>query len=303
MAPLIPGAERRQVEIDTADAGRLSLQVSELGDGPPVLMLHGWPQHSGAWRLLAPLLAERHRVICPDLRGFGGSDAPGRGYDPETFAADALALLDALGLERAFLVGHDWGCTSGFVTCFMAPRRIQAFLGLSAPVPWIRPSPKLLAGAWRSWYVFVMASPLGPWALQRDPGRIAAGIVSDTVHPCISEEEALGYAQSLARPGSARATQLLYRSYIRAVGDAFRGHPAPRLTVPTRLLFGSQDSFLSTDVVKGHEGHADDMSVELIEDSGHFVPEEKPELVAQRALELFSSSSDPPDASSRTGAP
>lgn len=303
MAPLIPGAERREVEIETADSGRLRLQVAELGEGPPVLMLHGWPQHAGAWRLVAPLLAERHRVICPDLRGFGSSDAPGRGYDPETFAADALALLDALGLERACLVGHDWGGASGFVACFMAPERIQAFLALSVPVPWIRPSLRLLAGAWRSWYVFAMASPLGPVALQRRPDRIAANIVRDTVHPCISEEEALGYAQSLARPDSARATQLLYRSYMRAVADAFSGDPAPRLTVPTRLLFGSQDSFLSTEVVKGHEGHADDMSVELIEDSGHFLPEEKPELVAQRALELFSSSSDPPDASSRTGAP
>jgi pimeloyl-ACP methyl ester carboxylesterase len=302
MAPLIPAAERRHVEIEAVD-GPLRVHVAELGEGPPVLMLHGWPQHSGAWRKVAPLMAGSHRLICPDLRGFGASDAPAGGYDAETFAADALALMDALELERAFLVGHDWGGFAGFLACFMAPRRIRAFVCLNAPIPWPRQSARLVAGAWRSWYVLAMASPLGPWALERHPRRIADGIRSDNVHPAISEQDAIDYAARLARPHSRRATQLLYRSYLRALAGALRGPPPPRLTVPTRLLFGMNDRLLSTEVVKGHEGHADDMEVELVEDSGHFIPEEKPELVAERALQLFSSSSAPADASSRTGAP
>jgi pimeloyl-ACP methyl ester carboxylesterase len=302
VAPLIAGAERRHVEIEAVD-GPLRVHVTELGQGPPVVMLHGWPQHAGVWRKVAPLMAGRHRLICPDLRGFGASDAPGHGYDSQTFATDALALMDALELERAFLMGHDWGGFAGFLACFMAPQRIRAFVPLNAPIPWQRQSPRLLAGAWRSWYVLVMASPLGPWVLERHPRQIAEGMRRDNVHAAISEQESIDYAARLARPGSGRATQLLYRSYLRSVAGAVRGEPAPRLTVPTRLLFGTNDRFLSTEVVKGHEGHADDMTVELVEDSGHFIPEEKPELVAQRALELFSSSSDPAEASSRTGAP
>jgi pimeloyl-ACP methyl ester carboxylesterase len=302
VAPLIPRAERRRVEIKAAD-GRLRLHVAELGDGPPVVMLHGWPQHGGAWRRVAPLMASSHRLICPDLRGFGASDAPGRGYDPETFASDALALMDALELDQAFLMGHDWGGAAGFLACFQAPQRIRAYVALNVPIPWVKPSPRLLAGAWRSWYVFFMASPLGPRVLERRPRAMADGMRRDNVHDAISEQDSFDYAARLARPGSRRATQLLYRSYFRAVADGFRGPPPPRLTVPTRLLFGTNDGFLSPGVVKGHEGHADDMTVELVEDSGHFIPEEKPELVAERALQLFSSTSSPADASSRTGAP
>ena len=77
-------------------------------------------------------------MLCPDLRGFGFSDAPGQGYDPETFAADAAALLDALEIERTFLVGHDWGGYTGFLLCFEQPQRIEAFVALNTPVPWLR---------------------------------------------------------------------------------------------------------------------------------------------------------------------
>ena len=287
MAPLIGGAERRLVEIESADAGRLRLQVAELGEGPPVLMLHGWPQHAGCWRYVAPLLAQRHRVICPDLRGFGGSDAPGRGYDPETFAADAVALLDALELERVFLVGHDWGGFAGFMACFSHPDRIQAFVALNTPVPWVQPSPRLVMAAWRSWYALLMAAPgLGRYILRQQPGLMAKGIVRDVVHTLFTEQDARDYAEQLARPHSARATTLLYRYYLRALTQPGRwaGH---RLKVPTRLLFGARDGALSPLTVRGHEGHADDMAVELVPDSGHFIQEETPELVAERALELF----------------
>ena len=74
-----------------------------------MLLLHGWPQHAWCWRHVIPLLADDHRLIAPDLRGFGWSDCPAGGYDPATFAADAVALLDALGVERAHVIGHDWG--------------------------------------------------------------------------------------------------------------------------------------------------------------------------------------------------
>jgi pimeloyl-ACP methyl ester carboxylesterase len=73
--------------------------ISQAGEGPLLLLLHGWPQHWYEWRNLVPLLAGERRLLMPDLRGFGWSQAPGRGYDPETFAAGAVALLDA-GFER-----------------------------------------------------------------------------------------------------------------------------------------------------------------------------------------------------------
>ena len=283
--PPLEGAERRMVEIDTADAGRLAVHVSELGAGEPVLMLHGWPQHAGCWRRVAPLVAERHRVICPDLRGFGGSDAPGRGYDPQTFASDAAALLDALSIDRVGLVGHDWGGYSGFLLALGHPERITGFVACSTPLPWVRLTPRIAAEGWRSWYAFVMAAAARP-LLGRRPDLFVSGIRG----PGLSEEEAWDYTRLLARPESARATELLYRAYLRTFVDFTlgRGSDPGRLTVPTRVLHGTRDPAVSKELLTGdHSRHADDLQVELVEGAGHFVPEERPELVAERALALF----------------
>jgi pimeloyl-ACP methyl ester carboxylesterase len=279
--PAIPGAERRMVELD----GGVRLHVSELGAGEPVLMLHGWPQHGGCWRTVAPPLAERYRVICPDLRGFGGSDAPGHGYDPETFALDAIALLDALGIERVRLAGHDWGGYASLFIALRAPERVSALLACSTPLPWVKPSLRLAAAAWRSWYAVVMAAAGRP-LLSRRPDLFAGFITG----PGIGADEARDYTRLLARPESARATELLYRAYLRTLPDFAlgRGEAPGRLTVPTRVLHGRRDPAVSELLVAGdHSRHADDLEVELVERGHHFLPEECPELVAERALTLF----------------
>jgi pimeloyl-ACP methyl ester carboxylesterase len=279
--PAIPGAERRMVEL----AGGVRLHVSELGAGDPVLMLHGWPQHGGCWRAVAPVLAERYRVICPDLRGFGGSDAPGHGYDPETFALDAVALLDALGIERVRLVGHDWGGYAGFLVALRTPERVSAFLACSTPLPWVEPTPRLAREAWRSWYAVVMAAAGRP-LLTRRPDLFAGFITG----PGITRDDAWAYTGLLARPESARATELLYRGYLRTLLDFALGRAeAPgRLTVPTRVLNGRRDPAVPEQLVAGDRSrHADDLEVELVERGHHFLPEECPELVSERALPLF----------------
>jgi pimeloyl-ACP methyl ester carboxylesterase len=279
--PAIPGAERRMVEL----AGGVRLHVSELGAGDPVLMLHGWPQHGGCWRAVAPVLAERYHVICPDLRGFGGSDAPGHGYDPETFALDAVALLDALGIERVRLVGHDWGGYAGFLVALRAPDRVSAYLACSTPLPWAKPTPRLALEAWRSWYAVVMAAA-GRALLSRRPDRFAGFITG----PGITADDARDYTRLLARPESARATEQLYRAYLRTLVDfpLGRGESPGRLTVPTRVLHGRRDPAISELLVAGdHSLNADDLEVELVERGHHFLPEECPELVAEHALALF----------------
>lgn len=287
--PSVPGATHRTVTITTADAGPLDVHVLEAGSGPPVLMLHGWPQHSGCWRKVIPLLSDSYRLICPDLRGFGWSGAPGCGSDPETFAADAIALLDALELDRVRLIGHDWGGYAAFLLALGWPQRIERMLVLNTGQPWVEASPRTALSLWRLWYVVVLAT-LGERIALHRPDLVARTLRVDYAHPeGITAIDAAAYAERLRTPAAAHATKLLYRSYLRTFAGVVlgRAEQAGRLTVPTHFLFGTRDRALSTDILRGIEDHADQLKVELVRDSGHFIAEEKPELVAARARTLF----------------
>jgi pimeloyl-ACP methyl ester carboxylesterase len=285
--PDIAGAEHRYAEIQTADAGRLRVHYAEAGAGPPLLLLHGWPQHFWCWRRVVPLLADDFRLICADLRGFGWSDAPGHGYDRDTFAADAVALLDALGLERVGVVGHDWGGFSSFLLALNHPHRVEALLAVSTPIPWLRPSPALVAATWRTWYAWALAA-IGREAVVRRPGAVRLILRHGAPDEAIDETDAEVYAAPLREPARADATQQLYRSYVRSVlALCERRYERLRLTKPTRLVVGSRDQAMPEVVLRGFEPHADDMALELVEGRGHFLPEETPELVARRARELF----------------
>ena len=234
-----------------------------------------------------PELAGEHRLICPDLRGFGWTDAPGRGYEPETFAADAAALLDALELDRAGVVGHDWG---GFSALLLSPRRpdhVRALLAISTPIPWLKPSPRLIAETWRTWYAWVLAG-IGREAVRRNPGAVRLMLRHGTPDSAIDEAEAEVYAASLREPARADATQLLYRGYVRnALALQARPYEGLRLTVPTRLVLGLGDQAIPEVLTRGFEPHADDMSIELVDGCGHFVPEERPDVVLRNVRDLF----------------
>ena len=155
----------------TIEVGAITMHVAEAGSGPPVLLLHGWPQHWYAWRKVVPGLATDHHVICPDLRGFGWSDAPPGRYDKATLAQDIIGLLDAMKLERVDLVAHDWGAWIGFIMCLERPERFDHYLALNMYTPWPEPpSPRAVAVTARLWYQLLIATPgLGPYVIRRTP--------------------------------------------------------------------------------------------------------------------------------------
>jgi pimeloyl-ACP methyl ester carboxylesterase len=265
--------------------------VAEAGadNGDPVVLLHGWPQHWYEWRHLIPELAERHRVLAVDLRGFGWSDAPPFGYEKEELASDILALLDALGIDRVKLVGHDWGGWIGFLLCLRAPERFDRFLALGITHPW-----QSLGGGWRDlprfWYQQVIITPGLGYALHRTGLFVRAALRSGPAGESAFDEVALSsFADNLAEPARARACVRLYRSFnFRELLPVIRGrYMSQRLTVPTRLIIGTEDAVLSTRLVTGWEAHADDMSVEIIPGCGHFIADERPDLVAAEARALF----------------
>ena len=118
--PHVEGVSHRYVE-----AGDLLMHVAEAGSGPVMVMLHGWPQHWYEWRHLIPQLAKHRRLLMPDLRGFGWSEAPPGGYKKEEMAADVASALDALEIEEYELVGHDWGAYIGFLLALREPQRVK----------------------------------------------------------------------------------------------------------------------------------------------------------------------------------
>jgi pimeloyl-ACP methyl ester carboxylesterase len=285
--PQLEGIEHRFVEangarIHVAEAGRSG------SDAPPVLLLHGWPQHWYMWRRVIEALRSERRLLAPDLRGFGWSGTPSGGFDGETFAADQIALLDALGIGRAFVVGHDWGGWTAMLLGILHPDRVQRMLVCNSPHPWTQLSPGLAIEAWRSWYTWVLATPgLGRRSLEH--GWISRSILSrGNVGTPFSEDEIELYVSSFRERSRADAVSRLYRYYQRAFREVLaRRWRDARLTVPTLLLFGERDRYVSPKLLEGHEAHADELRVELVHDSGHFVVDEKPELVIERARELL----------------
>ena len=288
MIRTMAAVEHRRIVIEAVD-GPLDVHLAEAGSGPPLLLLHGWPQHADVWRKVVPLLAPDFRLLMPDLRGFGSTATPAGGYDPARFAEDAVALLDALGIERAGVIGHDWGGFAAYLIGLRHPGRVTGLVVCNAPHPWAAPEPRGLLELWRLWYVLLVASPVGaravasrrfiPWFL-RLGGR---GHVFD-------DAQAERYAAPLREPARARASQRLYRHYLRAVKDVFvRGeHRGRRLTVPARAVFGAEDFYIAVANTLGGERHADDWSLRLLEGVGHWTPEERPDAVAEAARELFS---------------
>ena len=279
--PAVPGVEHRFVHADG-----LRVHVAEAGapDAPPVLLLHGWPQHWYMWRAVMAALGDRHRLIAPDLRGFGWTEAPGHGYDGETFAADQVALLDALELDRVHVIGHDWGGWTALLMGILHRSRVDRIVVCNAPHPWPRMSPRLAAESWRAWYTWAIATPWLGRRLLRS-GWIARTILGrGNVGKPFTDDEIDLYAESFRPPDRAHAIVELYRYYQRAVregvGGRWRTH---RLTVPTLLLFGERDRYVSTRLLPGHESHAPEMRIELVPDSGHFIVDEKPVLVIERA--------------------
>ena len=278
------------VEHGRVRAGNVELHYAEAGGGEDVVIcLHGWPQNWFEWRHLMPALADRHRVLALDLRGFGSSDAPRSGYEKETMAGDVLAAMDALGIERAKLVGHDWGAWIGFLLCLREPQRFERFLALGVVPPWPRPR-GVARHAWRFLYQLAILTPGLGYALHRQGQFVRRAIVSgSTVREVWDEETLAAFADPLAEPERARAAVQVYRTFnLREAGPVARGRYADRrLTVPTRLLVGLDDPVIRPSMLAGQAAHADDLEIELVEGCGHFVAEERPDLVAERARTLF----------------
>ncbi len=268
----------------------IEFHVAEAGAGEDVVLcLHGWPQHWYEWRHLMPALADRHRVIALDQRGCGESEATHAGYEKEDLASDVLAVMDALGLERVKLVGHDWGGWIGFLLCLREPERFERYLALNILPPWV--NLRNVAGhAWRFYYQLLVLAPGLGYRLHRHGDFVRKVLVGGSTRKEVwTEVELDAFADNLTDPDRARAAVQMYRVFnLREALPIARGRYADaRLAVPTLLLFGEDDFVMRPSMLGGYQKHAEQMRVELVPGCGHFIVDERPDLVAARAREFL----------------
>jgi pimeloyl-ACP methyl ester carboxylesterase len=266
--PDLPGVRHEYL-----DARGLRMHVALAGpeDAPPIFLVHGWPQHWWAWRNVIPLLAERHRVIAPDLRGHGWTEAPEAGYDKEQLASDLLALLDVLNIERVTWIGHDWGGWTGELAALRAPERIDRMLVLCVPHLWVPPHPRQLA---LLGYQGPISLPvLGrPMAQRMVPAILQAGRGGEP----LSKEEVELFAQHIP----AEVTVAMYRTFLtRELLPIARGRYAhAKLQVPTTVMVGARDR-VTRGVTPGGVSGQPLLQVEEIDGVAHWLPEQRPDAV------------------------
>jgi pimeloyl-ACP methyl ester carboxylesterase len=276
--PPIPGVRRSFV-----DARGVRFHVTEAGpvDGRPVLALHGWPQHHWAYRELLADPPPGLRIIAPDLPGYGWSGPAPHKWAKEDVASDVLALLDALGLDRVLLVGHDWGGYIGYLMVLREPGRFAGYLALNMGYPWITTR--------------MLLPHIGP-LLQYQPLIAFLGVpvqrhtkfldfafkVSSSLDPATARV----YTDRFRDPVVARAGRDTYRTFLlREVPRGARHPETRRATVPIRALFGGNDAVLHKSLVAPETANADDYTLETV-DCGHFVIDERPDLVRAKLISL-----------------
>jgi len=272
--PHVDGVEHRFVE-----ARGTNFHVAEAGEGPPLLLLHGWPQHWWSWREVIGPLAERYRVLCPDFRGMGWSGGSEGSFRFDDLTQDLVALLDALGLDRVRLVGHDWGLLIGYRACVLHPERFESFVALAGVHLWQGYSTPPI-GFVRPWHLWTIAALGAPGLTRLNLGERALRAWRHV--GAFTEDEVAVYMSALRRPSSVEATVRFDRSFtFKELPRGLREFRSWRQRVRTLHLIGEQDP-LTPHVPDSFRPYADDMSVEAVPDCGHFIPEEAPDRLLER---------------------
>ena len=277
----------------TVGVDGLGFNLAEGGDGPPVLLLHGFPDSWQLWRHQLPALAEAgHRVLAPDLRGFGKTDTPATvaDYRLRTMLADVVGLLDAVGAQQAAVVGHDWGAALAWRVAMSAPDRVSRLVAISVGHPLARVAAGM-AQRRLSWYmlwflfpgVAERVLPEDDWAFFRrwawDGTRLGAD-------PDLDRQVA-----DLSRPGALTAGLNWYRANIDpaafGVDDPTRVS-LPPVACPTMGVWSSDDFALTEAQMTGSERFLDGpWRYERLDGVDHWVPVHAPQRLNRLLVDFL----------------
>jgi len=263
--------------------------VVTAGSGAPLVMLHGWPETWYAWRKLIPLLAERYRMIMPDLPGLGESSRP-PSYDKKSIGADLGEMCAELGLDCFHLVGHDWGGPSAFALACAIPQAVKTLSVLDVTIPGIGPD---ISQGGRRWHHAFHMTPELPEALTAGREREYLGWFYREFswqRDAIAPADLVEYLRSYGKPGAMRSGFEYYRTlpldkeHNRAILDS-----GWRLPMPVLALGGARTEARGRgeEPLESLRAIASNVTGGAIADCGHFIAEEQPEILAERLLGHF----------------
>jgi haloacetate dehalogenase len=282
-------------ELSQVDVGEVSLRVRTGGSGPPLLLLHGYPETHLMWRGIAGDLAGDLTVVAPDLRGYGGSSQPATVPTHETFgkramAADGVALMQRLGFDRFDVAGHDRGARVAYRMALDSPdavRRVTVMDVVPTGEVWARADARFARGYWH-WGFLAQPAPVPETLIGHDPEHFFLDAQFGGVLRGFDPEAVADYTRALHDPAVVHAICEDYRAGAgcdRELDDADRA-AGRRISCPVQVLWGGRGALAAWyDPLEVWRGWADDVTGAAI-DSGHFLVEEQPgpTLAALRAF-------------------
>jgi haloacetate dehalogenase len=271
-------------------AGDVEINCAVGGEGPPVLLLHGYPETHVMWHLIAPALADEHTVVLADLRGYGDSDKPAPSpdaaeYSKRAMAADQLALMRALGYEQFALVGHDRGARVGLRLAYDAPEAVTHFAALDiVPTRHVYGHvDRRMAIAYYHWFFLIQRNGIPERLLAAEPEAWVRSVTEGLATTALDPRAIAEYVRCFTDPATVWATCADYRAGagIDLELDEETARRGQRLECPTLVLWGEQ-SFVNTyDVPAVWSEYAVEPQTVRV-GAGHFLPEEAPAEVLER---------------------
>ncbi len=286
--------DNQHLEHATVPTNGIRLHVVQTGSryGASVILLHGFPEFWYGWRhQLQPLAEAGFRVWAPDQRGYNLSDKPLNivDYRLEELACDVLGLIDAAGVERCYLVGHDWGGAVAWWVALRYPERVKklAILNMPHPAVMLKTLSTSLSQLRRSWYIFFFQIPQFAEAILRNNDwELVVKMLNAGSKPGSFTPQDLGiYRQAWWRKGAFTAMLNWYRAARQIPPDRNRNM---QIHVPTLILWGANDIALGRDMAQPSLDLCDEGRLIFFEDSSHWVHLDEAEAVNRHLIEFFS---------------
>jgi pimeloyl-ACP methyl ester carboxylesterase len=274
-----------------AEVGDVQLHYVEAGDGPLIILLHGFPEFWYGWRRqIEPLAAAGFRVVAPDMRGYNLSSRPDGvdAYSVDKLAADIRGLIHERGAESAMLVGHDWGGSVAWVTAMNHPEVVERMAILNAAHP-----RKLAQGLHhpgqlrKSWYFFLFDLPEVPESIvHANRWHFFRNFLRDA-DPAYTPEEMERYVEAWSQPGAATGMINYYRSSVRTPSKQAEAAIRP-IEAPTLVIWGQRDHYLGPELAEPDHDDVPNLDrVERLADASHWVHHDEAEQVTQLLTGFF----------------